>query len=140
LEETPNFKFITRIFKNPIFKKLIRSFLSLAFFPPEYIKQAFKDLKDQNVENFLKYKNLESFINYFNSNFVGLENKDNTVYDLKMWSVYDNVINNIPKSTNSLEGWHRGLNASIVQKHPNFANFVTILQREEEVCFVKLLQ
>jgi hypothetical protein len=31
------------------------------------------------------------------------------MYDVDFWSVYNRIVNNIPKTTNSIEAWHHGL-------------------------------
>jgi hypothetical protein len=86
---------------------------------------------------------LVDFISYFEKNFIG-EISGNTVqnsfYSICFWSVYQNIINGIPRSTCAVEAWHRSLNSICVISHPNFAKFLEVIQKEEEVVRIKILQ
>ena len=35
------------------------------------------------------------------------------------WNVYDRIINDLPCTTNGVEGWHNGFNRSVGQCHAN---------------------
>jgi hypothetical protein len=54
------------------------------------------------------------------------DEKENVVF---VWSVYNNVIQQKPKTSNSLEGWHRSLNSRISKKNPGFCELFQELQQ-----------
>jgi hypothetical protein len=57
-----------------------------------------------------------------------------------MWSEFENVINDRPKTSNSLEGWHRSLNSLVNQKSPSFLKIFQTFQIEQNFNESKLLQ
>ncbi len=119
--------------------KILRRCFLLAFCPIDNVFIEFEkiehDSKDQ--ENDLKINN---FLIYFRKQFIASGVSPEPVYEIKFWSCYYRVVNEIPRTTNSLEGWHRQLNNSFNHPHPNFAAFVNVLCREEQRIFFRLTQ
>ncbi|KAF4528274.1 hypothetical protein B566_EDAN011173 [Ephemera danica] len=55
---------------------------------------------------------------------------------------YDSIMDDIPKTTNALEAWHRALQAHLNGFHPNVWKFFGILRKEEaaaKFCFEQLV-
>ncbi len=90
---------------------VIKKCFHLAFIPEEQVLMEFEKIsfevsKQENNENILL------FLIYFRKQFVAGDVSTNPAYDVKFWSCYKRVLNSIPRTTNSLEGWHRQLNSS----------------------------
>ena len=47
------------------------------------------------------------------------------------WNVNDRFVNDLPRTNNSVEGWHHAFQRSIGCHHPNFWSFIEVLQLEE---------
>jgi hypothetical protein len=62
------------------------------------------------------------------------------VFDIKFWSCNEKVRLSIPRTTNSLEAWHRSLNSKFNVAHPNFAEFIEVLRMENERVRVEISQ
>ena len=45
--------------------------------------------------------------------------------------MYSRVLNYLPKSNNSAEGWHHSFQSSLTCDHPNIWVFLRILQKEQ---------
>ena len=45
--------------------------------------------------------------------------------------MYSRVLNDLPKSNNSVEGWHHSFQFSLTCDHPNIWVFLRILQKEQ---------
>jgi hypothetical protein len=105
----------------------------LAFVPSERIKVYYLLLKNYVIQNNIKYT--ENSLKYFETTYIGLFDENNSIvrepiYDHGFWNVFERVKQNVPRTTNFLEAWHRVLNSKVAIKHPNFAHFITILQKE----------
>ena len=54
----------------------------------------------------------------------------------RMWSVYDRAVSDQPRTTNSLEGWHRRMGHIMGKTHPNIFEF--LLRLCDEQCHTEL--
>ncbi len=77
---------------------------------------------------------------YFGKQFIAGDQNPDPVYSINLWNCYYRVINSIPRTTNTLEDWHRGLNSSFNRALPNLAAFITVLSRDEQRIFVNMTQ
>ena len=48
----------------------------------------------------------------------------------KLQSVYERVLNDVPRATNLLEGWHRSFSTIVAKHHPNIYDFISCLRAE----------
>ena len=46
----------------------------------------------------------------------------------------------IPRTTNSVEAWHRNINQSAIVAHPNIARFVELIKNNEHSIFYDFIQ
>ena len=56
---------------------------------------------------------LEEFLSYFESTWVGIMQRGRRrrpLFDRLLWSCYYRVLDDLPKTNNSLEGWHHAFN------------------------------
>jgi hypothetical protein len=119
------------------FKRLIRKFFNLAFVPTAYVKNAFDKLVLVSEE--FDIFGLKEFIEYFKFNFIGDETRI-PLFEIKFWNCGKRILSNIPRTTNSLEAWHRNLNFNCNICHLNLGNFIDILIQENEKTRIKRIQ
>ena len=48
-----------------------------------------------------------------------------------MWNVYERVLRDLPRSNNSIEGWHRAFNNRVSVKHPSVTKLAQCIVREQ---------
>jgi hypothetical protein len=118
-----------------------RMFTALAFVPTERVMSAFDELKEA-------LPSTEPLWSYFESTYIGhfeaIGTDDSTsrrmatvyrfkkpIFDAEVWNVRDRVVAGEPKTTNSLEAWHRRFNVIIGKSHPNIFEFITRLKAEQ---------
>ncbi|EAT32996.1 AAEL014751-PA [Aedes aegypti] len=94
-----------------IFFKKIQA---LAFLPWEKIPEAFEKLKKTAPTI------LQDFVSYFETTYVSA-----------LWSVYDSINNEIPRTTNQIEAWHRRWNG-LVGSHVGILKMLKEFQLEEK--------
>lgn len=134
------FDLVSQYLNDSIFNEFIRSLLSLSFIPKNDILKIYEQIiykyNDFNSEN------IKKFVEYFKKNFIGVYEKyhllEEPKYQYEFWSNYEKVIHEIPRTINSLEAWHRGLNQKVVVPHSNLTKFLSILQKVEEVNRLKI--
>lgn len=94
--------------------------LSLVFVPHNDIFIMFKKLS----EFFEREETAEEiiyFFNWFGKHFIDFDSCLNNHRPV-IWSVYDRIIKRIPRTTNSLEGFHRHLNNSCITNHQSISS------------------
>jgi hypothetical protein len=109
---------------NQEFRNNFRRLLSLAFVKQDKVAEYFYILKERIFQ--LPDKNLyEDLFNYFEKNYI-LINED----DLLFWNMFERVMKDIPRTTNSLEGFHRALNNLFLKSSPDLGLFGEELLKE----------
>ena len=62
------------------------------------------------------------------------------MFALELWNMFHRTFQDLPRTNNSLEGWHRSFQASASACHPVFWKFLEILKRIFEQIGIHLLQ
>ena len=62
--------------------------------------------------------------------FVLVDIEEQPLFDLALWNTYDQTIEDLLRTNNAVEGWHRRFQANVGAYHPNFWKFIDILKRE----------
>ncbi|XP_060843699.1 uncharacterized protein LOC132923758 [Rhopalosiphum padi] len=55
-----------------------------------------------------------------------------------MWNCYDSVIQDLPRTNNSVEGWHHAFNAALGANHVSIWKFIRFLKKEQVLQEVRL--
>ena len=101
---------------------------ALAFVPADNVVQAFEQLQENLCHE------ADPVIDYFEDAYIGRirrRNRGNPLFPISMWNMYDRVCNDLPRTINSLEGWHNHLQANITSSLPNIWRFLQILKTEQ---------
>ena len=112
--------------------RIIKSYQSLAFVPVDDVSSAFVELTT-SLENDT-FDTISPFIGYFESTWIGSFSngrRRNPMFGQSMWNMYQRTINNLPRTTNSLEGWHRAFEQRVNITHPTPARLVGKIKREQ---------
>ena len=65
------------------------------------------------------------------------------MFDYEFWNVHDRVIASVPRSNNSVEGWHNAFGRRVAITHPDIVKLAEKIRREQskfEVDMAKILQ
>ena len=90
----------------------------------------FDSIKQQYLKEDLSNAT-KNFLRYFEENYINGKNDQEPAYAIAFWSTYERVLQEIPRTTNSLEAWHRHINRLTVNAHPNIARFIEVMKQEE---------
>lgn len=128
----------------------MRSFSALAFVPERRIVEYFNILSDsvpvdspQEVFDFVEYV-ADTYIGREIYERADAEEQGDMVIRLRRnprwkdpkilpqwWSVYERVLNDEPRTTNMLEGWHRRFGELVAKYHPYIYDFIGCLRSEQ---------
>lgn len=107
------------------FSTKLKMFPALAFVPEEDVEDAFRILSE-NAD--LPEECLE-VIDYFESNWIGRSSRRPPLYSSAIWSCHFAVKNKLPRTNNSVEGWHNGFN-DLVVANPVIWPFLDAIKNE----------
>jgi hypothetical protein len=85
----------------------------LAFVPVDDVIKAFTCIKE------LADNQLDDFMNYFENTYIGKKkNAESTkrqvpMFPIRLWNVYDRVLNDEPRTNNGIEAWHSAFNVKL---------------------------
>jgi hypothetical protein len=121
----------------------IRKLLALAFVPVDDVVNAFEELMKTNF-----YRNneeiLDGITSYFESNWIGKRlrsgNRREPKHPIPLWNQYDATLEGLPKTNNSIEGWHRAFSSLLNVHHPNIWKFIEALRKEQGLNETKIEQ
>ncbi|CAM4849508.1 unnamed protein product [Rotaria magnacalcarata] len=84
----------------------------------------------------------DDLLDYFEKTWIGT-GREKPQFDHKLWNVYDRVTATVPRSNNSVEGWHNAFANRVSISHPNIVKLAEKIRREQskfEVDMAKILQ
>ncbi|XP_029645758.1 uncharacterized protein LOC115219713 [Octopus sinensis] len=124
------------------FSLSIRMLLALAFVPTEQVYDAFGALVDEAVYP----PEALPVVDYFEDTWLGRpcirNGRRPPIFDLKMWSCFDRVQQNLPETNNAIEVWHRAFLHQVSANRSTIWRFIEELKREQslnEINIEKLL-
>ncbi|CAG0878566.1 unnamed protein product [Darwinula stevensoni] len=104
---------------------------ALAFVPEGDIIPAFEALTD--APGFPR--ELDPILDYFESNYIGNVGRGGRrrqpLFPPLLWSQYQRTVAGLPRTNNSVEGWHNAFSSSVNKAHPSVQALALKLQREE---------
>jgi len=117
---------------DPEFARGFRKFSALAFLPLYHIEKAFDLLYDELAED----ERFAEFISYFENNYVGRPNRHGVRgrprFEMENWFQYTNVMNEISRTNNRVEGWNRRAKELADCAHPHVFKLAKILIQDME--------
>ncbi|KAF7624712.1 hypothetical protein Mgra_00010018 [Meloidogyne graminicola] len=117
--------------QNPEFALYARMIVSLAFVPQNDLLQALTAL-----ENYLPQE-LEQILAYFTNTYIGRIRNNGTrappTFVPSSWNVYTRTINNLDKTNNYCEAFHRKVQLQLGVSHPTIWKFLDELKKVVKV-------
>ena len=115
------------------FALIIKKFQGLAFVPADDVIAVYDELVNSLDED-LANEVLERFLIYFETTWIGPEHRGRRrrpLFDIKLWNVRGRVEDDLPRTNNSVEGWHRAFDQRINVTHPSKSKLVKKLVLEQ---------
>lgn len=119
-----------------------RMVCALAFLPPDDVVEGFEQLC--RVIRGVYDDQLDDLLDYFEDTYIGRYRRDAprrpAMFPIDLWNMFHRTYDELPRTNNNVEGWHRGFQAQVSSCHPVFWKFLQILQNEEGLKRVEILQ
>jgi len=119
----------------------IKKLNALSFVPPHLVINAYEAILE--TEFYIENETLLSdFLDYFESTWIGKlcrnKKRRNPRFPIELWNCYNLVKYDIPKTNNSVEGWHNSFNSTLNALHPSIWKFIEALKKEEKLNRLKM--
>ena len=104
---------------------------SLAFVPRNEVAQKFDEIARFLEEH---HPELQDFVDYFEFNYIGLPNRNaapgrrQARFPIQLWNMYERATLEQARSNNTVEGWHRGLAATLGVTNPTVWRFLDAMR------------
>jgi len=122
----------------------LRFLIALAFVPPEDVAATFEHL--MRIPFFTDNEELlQEFTTYFESTWIGKMNRAGTQrlspkFAIELWNCFHSVLEDLPKTNNTCEGYHNGLAACLGAAHPTIYKLIKELQHQHSLSSLKINQ
>ena len=119
------------------FALIVRMIPALAFVPADEVIGAFENLSD------IIPQELRSVADYFEDFYIGRpqrRGRRQPTFSVTMWNMNLRSEEELPKTNNSVEGWHRSFQSNVGSYHPTLWKFITFIQREQALQQVHCIQ
>ena len=106
--------------------------VSLAFIPAVDVIAAFETLAGDIPDD----DDLEPLFDYFEDTWIGWPSRrggarKNPTFPINVWSIHDRVTEGLPRTNNSVEGWHHAFQRTVGLNHPTIYKLVEAMQLEQ---------
>ena len=99
------------------FSTAVRMIAALAFVPSDDVVRAFEALQDAAPAE------ARPILDYFEDNYIGRllrhDRRREPPNAIPLWNMHGRAIDDLPKTNNSVEGWHRKMASAVTCHHPN---------------------
>ena len=87
---------------------------------------------------------VDDLLDYFEDNYIGRFRHNaprrEPTFKIELWNMFHRSDQELPRTNNAVEGWHRGFQSHVSAYQPTFWNFINILQNEESLVRAAIIQ
>ena len=119
------------------FRTNVKMIGAIAFVPLADVVDTFELLADHVGQE------EQVILDYFETNYIGEMRRGRRrppLFEHGLWSVHDRVLNDLPRTTNAVEGWHNAFAMALGQSHANIWTFLDRIKREEALARLAITQ
>jgi len=103
--------------------------LALSFVPPEDVPGSFDVLNDNRPDE------LAPIYDYWEDNYIGWLRRNRRAaptFPVALWNMRLRVADGLPRTNNSVEGWHHAFQTSVSCHHPNIYKLIEHSKAEQD--------
>ena len=75
------------------------------------------------------------FVDYFEDTYMGRLNRNGTRrkarFEIPLWNVYHRTVNDLPRTNNAIEGFHRGFESMLQANKPDVWRFLDAIHKQQ---------
>lgn len=130
--------------EDPNFSLCVRELAALAFVPPADVIRCFEELKEFQFFRENEFL-LRPLLDYFEDTWIGRPTganniRRNPLFSIQLWNCFQATLEGLPKTNNSVEGWHRSFASLLQAHHPSLWKFIDGLKKEQSLNELKIEQ
>ncbi|CAF4598316.1 unnamed protein product, partial [Rotaria sp. Silwood1] len=114
-------------------RHFLKKFGCLALIPEQFVIAEFEKLQTDSPDS------INDFIDYYEDNYIGRPIRNNRRrtprFSISMWNIYARLDQQLPRTNNSSEGWHRAIQYS-VRSHPSIYESIKDLKTEQHATLI----
>ena len=115
---------------------------ALAFLPAGNVIEGFEELVD--TIRILYDDVADDLLQYFEDTYMGRYRRNAPrrppIFAINFWNMFNRTDDELPRTNNSVEGWHRSFQGHVSACHPVFWKFLSVLQKEENMIRISIVQ
>ena len=120
----------------------IRMLVALAFLPGGHVIEGFEELVD--TIRILYDDVADDLLQYFEDTYIGKYRRNAPrrppLFAINLWNMFNRTDDELPRTNNIVEGWHRSFQGHVSACHPVFWKFLSVLQKEENMIRISIVQ
>ncbi|ODM87485.1 FLYWCH-type zinc finger-containing protein 1 [Orchesella cincta] len=119
---------------DPDYALKIKCLTALAFVPPHGVKEALEVLITDNF--YSSSTDIESLVDYVEDTWVGTNRRGKERqprFAIEEWNCFHRVAENLARTNNAIEGWHRGFQTTLGASHPSIWKFIDTVLKEQSL-------
>ena len=111
----------------------IHMLAALWFLPSNDVIDSFDTLAEYSRNGY--GQDLDDMLDYFEDNYIGRFRHNvpwrRPTFNIETWNMFHRTDNELPRTNNAVEGWHRGFQSHVTPCHPSFWKFIDIIKQEK---------
>lgn len=126
-------------YNDPSNSMVIKMIQALAFCPCGDVIALFNEILetlDEETDDLLS-----GFLSYFENTWLGTISRNRRrrpLFSISMWSVHARTVESLPRTNNSVEGWHNAFQQRVNTSHPNLCKLVSKIRKEQSECEITI--
>ena len=110
----------------------------LALLPAGDVTEGFEELVDTSYDDVAV-----GFLQFFEDTYIGRYPRNAPrrlpLFAIDLWNIFNRTDDELPRTNNSVEGWHRSFQGHVSTCHPVFWKFLSVLEKEENMIHIWIL-
>ena len=87
----------------------------------------------------------DDLLQYFEDTYIGRYRRNAPrhlppLFAINLWNTFNRIDDELLRTNNSVEGWHRSFQGHVSACYPLFWNFLSVLQKEENMIRILIVQ
>ena len=115
---------------------------AVAFMPPDNVIAGFEELSDLIRDTY--QGEMDDLLDYFEETYFGWYRRNAErrppLFVLNLRNIFHRTFDELPRTNNHVEGWHRRFQAQVSLCHPVFRKFINLLRTEENIVRMEIIQ
>ena len=117
---------------------------AIAFVDIPDVLQAFYDLETEIRNDYGNQNGVDAVLDYFEDTYIGRQRRgrprDRPMFPIELWNMYERTLEELPRTNNSIEGWHNRFNGNCDGSHPTLWKLLKSFKREESLVRAEIFQ